>query len=242
MILILLILLICNQIFCKNLTIIAASKHENVVWLNKFKDNYDVRIYRPNEIGYKYTTLYEKGFEVVMYLKYIIDNYHNLSDYNIFIHAHLTSWHSRNMSQIIPRLNNASYHNLNIDYFQKINIQNSKDYKNIIDELTTIVYNKTIPYVNGYCCAQFIVSKENIQKHKLNIYRQLDFWLYSTKQHNHYSSRAFEYLWSYILGGAYDLEPYENGLCSIINCTESELKDKNMNFKLKFSNNVWYSK
>ena len=35
-----------------------------------------------------------KGHEVMIYLSYIIDNYDNLSDVNIFMHSHRYSWHN----------------------------------------------------------------------------------------------------------------------------------------------------
>ncbi|KAK3077964.1 hypothetical protein LTS18_008796, partial [Coniosporium uncinatum] len=38
-----------------------------------------------------------KGHEVMVYLSYIIDNYENLPDINIFLHAHRFSWHNNEL-------------------------------------------------------------------------------------------------------------------------------------------------
>lgn len=247
-----LLLIISISVNAKNITIIAASKREDVNWLHELKhkldnlndnNNYDIKIYRPNEPNYIYTTEYEKGFEACMYLKYIIDYYDNLSDYNLFIHAHRSSWHSRDMLNYIPRIDwyRLTYHNINVDHFQKIELHKNDNIVNLMKLITEKVYKEIPPFVNGYCCAQFIVTKELILRHKKEIYEDLNTLLRENHLQNHQSSRSFEYLWGYIFTHIHDMEAYDNGLCSFINCTENEYKDKNINFKL-LGYQVWNKK
>jgi hypothetical protein len=51
----------------------------------------------------------DSSAEVMVYLSYIIENYHNLADVNIFIHAHRYAWHNNELLgydsvQVISRL------------------------------------------------------------------------------------------------------------------------------------------
>lgn len=239
-----LILLLIKSIICLTVDIIAASKHENVQWLHDMMkilpNEYNLKIYRPNEIGYQYTTNYEKGFEACMYLRYIIDNYNELPDYIIFIHAHKSSWHIKDMSKIIPRINynNLTYKNLNYDNFEKVYLQ-----KNYIDNIYLQLLKKKFEYIDTYCCGQFIVNRDIVLRNDINTYKYFNTWLENTNYENFYTGRAFEYIWFYIFHGYENDTPYSHGLCSIINCTDSELNDKNFNFNLKYEpNKLYYTK
>lgn len=236
--LIFLLLLLLFNVKAEEMNIIVASKYEDTSWLSHFNN---AKIYRPNQAGYQYTTHHDKGFESGMYLKYIIDHYDNLTEYNLFIHGHRQSWHVRDMIYIIPRinLNNTLFKNINIDYYQNVHISEATDlrYKSMFIEIFKILNEEIIPYNHGYCCAQFIVHRDLILRHPKSVYIKLDEWIKNYPEENYFISRAFEYLWSYIFTGEYSIPTYENGLCSIIKCTENELKDKNKNFKLIKTNN-----
>lgn len=235
-----LLFLIFYDVFCENITIIAASKNENVTWLHEMMrtlpEGHDLKIYRPNEPNYKYTTKYEKGFETCMYLRYIIDYYYELPDYMIFIHAHESSWHMKDMKMTIPRINynNLTYKNLNYIFFQRVSILSEHKYVlyNIYPELFP---NRKIQYIDTYCCAQFVVNKNLVLRNRLEFYIYLDNWLMDTNHTNYYSSRAIEYMWFYIFNGYENDTPYPNALCSIIQCTKTELQNKNYNFMLKYN-------
>jgi hypothetical protein len=102
-------------------TIVVASKHEDTSWVNNHLNQYNIVIYKPNDANQKYTSTYDKGYEVCMYLTYILDHYDKLSPHTIFLHGHQSSWHGRDMTTIIPRLkwSDIEYANLNVDYFQQ---------------------------------------------------------------------------------------------------------------------------
>lgn len=56
------------------------------------------------------------------------------------------------------------------------------------------------PYINGYCCAQFVVSRNRILVHPRSFYESLDFKLQKTQLPNYRSSRVLEYMWLIIFG------------------------------------------
>ena len=68
-----------------------------------------------------------KGSESSSFLQYIIQNYDNLSNYTVFIHAHRTSWHI--VENIDEKINNMifdkDYYNIN-DKVNKQKIYNKK--------------------------------------------------------------------------------------------------------------------
>jgi len=168
-------------------------------------------------------SLYEKGFEACQYLAYIINNYHNLSDYTIFIHAHSQSWHFHGqMYDLIPRLDYSKleFANLNFDCYQKVVFD--QRYVKLIESL----YNKSIPSISHYCCAQFVVTRDRILRNSLETYQAYDYWLQTIKEENHYTSRVFEYIWHMIFGNSQYEEPYKNGVCDLIDCNPEELKQK----------------
>jgi hypothetical protein len=220
---ILLCFILVYGINTQSVTIVVASKHENLDWIHKYLKGYDVKIYRADSNITGYYSLYEKGFEACQYLAYIINNYHNLSDYTIFIHAHSQSWHFRGqMYDLIPRLDYSKleFANLNYECYQKVVFD--QRYNRLIESL----YNKSIPSISHYCCAQFVVTRDRILRNSLETYQAYDYWLQTIKEENHYTSRVFEYTYHMIFGNSQYEEPYKNGVCDLIDCNPEELKQK----------------
>lgn len=73
----------------KTVHIVLAHCHEDLSYVNNFKYNYTI-ISRQGIPRYQCPNI---GNEGSVYLEYIINNYNNLSDYTIFIHAHRNHWH-----------------------------------------------------------------------------------------------------------------------------------------------------
>lgn len=171
-----------------------------------------------------------------------------LSDYSIFLHAHRFSWHARPMDNIIKRINynkittivdnkRFAYANLNVDFFQQNTIKSEwilsaykSHFLDILGEIDSL---------EGYCCAQFIVSKDTIHRRSLKFYKQLDTILKTSPLPNDIIGRLFEYIWHVIFGYNPQATPYTHGLCSIIDCTDNLLRD---DFSLVPCGEMYYCK
>ncbi|KAL9621282.1 MAG: hypothetical protein Q9160_004303 [Pyrenula sp. 1 TL-2023] len=86
--------------------VIARTSSEDVRWLYdelSREQNLTLAVYTvDNDNGNNgapnmYTVPANKGHEVMPYLTYIIDHYHNLSDVTLFMHAHRYSWHNNDL-------------------------------------------------------------------------------------------------------------------------------------------------
>lgn len=89
-------------------------------WLDKYRSqNIEINAYNIYNISANATRVIgipmNKGREAMVYLTYIIDNYENLSDGNLFVHGHLESWHQKSkLNGLIEHLkwDHDSYANL----------------------------------------------------------------------------------------------------------------------------------
>jgi hypothetical protein len=88
--------------------IVVAHYSENLDWLSNLKYPYTVI----SRKGIPRETPPNRGNEASAYLEWIINNYHNLPDICIFIHAHRSDWHHR--ENIDDKINGLSF---NADYF-----------------------------------------------------------------------------------------------------------------------------
>lgn len=74
--------------------IIAKTKHENVNWILEKMPEQQTAVYVADDPSAPLHPPKNKGHEVMVYLSWIIDNYDNLPDVAIFMHAHQLSWHN----------------------------------------------------------------------------------------------------------------------------------------------------
>ena len=134
-----------------------------------------------------------KGQEVTMYIKYIIDNYYNLPDKILFLHGHKMSYHQDHTSDYI--IKNVNWE-LN-DYFSvgrrghytelTSSSQTSEGSFNWLKDNWYIFQNKLEFPTDGlffYPNGQFVVSRECITQYEQS------FWFIT--------SIIFEYVWHYI--------------------------------------------
>ena len=92
--------------------IVPKTKGDDVEWIaENFGDapNFRSFIYSVDDSRADLHTPRNKGHEVMVYLSFIIDNYSDLSDVNIFLHSHQFSWHNNDLLdndivQMITRL------------------------------------------------------------------------------------------------------------------------------------------
>ncbi|QDS71106.1 hypothetical protein FKW77_009253 [Venturia effusa] len=163
-----------------------------------------------------------KGNEAMVYLSYIIDHYDNLSDTNIFIHAHRWAWHNNDLfnadtAMMIRHLSNdrvarEGYMNLRCMFYPgcpawmhlntKKEVEEKKEEMLIAKSWKKLFPNHPMPDILGQpCCSQFAVSRERIRAIPLSEYTRLRNWLIKTRLSNDISGRVFEYLWQYLWTG-----------------------------------------
>ncbi|KAL5344567.1 hypothetical protein ACLOAV_010551 [Pseudogymnoascus australis] len=172
-----------------------------------------------------------KGNEVMIYLTYIIDNYDNLADVNIFIHAHRFAWHNDELldsdsAQMVGRLSaervqREGYMNLRCHWYPgcpdwmhpgttELDV-NKQEEQVLAQSWSELFPMDSIPTVLAQpCCAQFALSRERIRalpKARYVFYRD---WMLRTPLRNHISGRVWEYVWHYLFTGQNIMCPEEH--------------------------------
>ena len=173
-----------------------------------------------------------KGHEAMVYLTYIIDHYDNLTDTNIFVHAHRYTWHNNDLldsdtSKMIIHLSDAhvqrlGYFNLRcheepgcpdwlhldrpdseLDTFRKME---EKSFS--LDVWHQLHPGVTPPHaISQPCCAQFAVSKDRIRQNPKSEYIRYRDWILSTSLEDIYSGRVMEYSWQTLFTGEAEVCP-----------------------------------
>jgi Protein of unknown function (DUF3431) len=73
---------------------------EDVLWIAEnlgASEHFKAAIYTVDGMNAELHPPKNKGHEAMVYLTYIIDNYHSLSDINIFMHSHRFAWHNNEL-------------------------------------------------------------------------------------------------------------------------------------------------
>lgn len=155
-----------------------------------------------------------RGREATAYLKFIVDNYDNLPKHVAFIHGHETAWHQRSKVDLIKNIEECAlyqqygYVSLNNTYiYDNRELHENKTMQRlqrVWDELFAPYLNRPPPsYVLHDCCAQFIVSRENILRLPRAAYAHWYKYImfddpYDDEGHN--IGLLFEYMWHIIFG------------------------------------------
>ncbi|RMD39388.1 hypothetical protein DV735_g5737, partial [Chaetothyriales sp. CBS 134920] len=208
-----------GSVYTKNL-VIAKTIEENVDWVHdEALDAVRRMVYVVDDPRAPLTVPKNKGHEVMVYLTYIIDNYHNLPDISIFMHAHRYAWHDNDLLnndglEMVKRLSSErvtreGYMNLRCHWepgcpdwmhpgtvVQDIN----KEEETVIAQAWAELFpEKPIPALLAQpCCAQFALSRERIQAWELERYTFWREWLLRTPMTDKISGRVWEYLWQVV--------------------------------------------
>jgi hypothetical protein len=187
------------------INIVVSRYRKNVNWIYKIKNINKIIIYDKEKPSNPYNIPVNKGNEASVYLKYIIDNYENLTDYTFFIHDEEYSWH--HSGSIINKFNES--------------VMSGKLYYNINDKcilgsiIANIWYNDILiwyeKYIEKYIpltslpdkdwtqghrgSAQFLVHKSIITKLPKEFYNDLYNWIITTTMPNAKSGRFLEWTW-----------------------------------------------
>ncbi|EXJ71512.1 uncharacterized protein A1O5_05320 [Cladophialophora psammophila CBS 110553] len=165
-----------------------------------------------------------KGREAMAYLTFIIDHYHVLPSYMVFVHPHLRGWpeawhtDSDDHDQInyirslrLEYLEQHGYANMRCIHDPgcpaEIQVDRQEDHRtaqHAMREAWPYMFggNSTeIPKVIAQpCCSQFAISKTQALKRSKADYEHYRQWLLDTPLDDATSGRVFEYLWHVIFG------------------------------------------
>jgi len=189
----------------KNIKLIIHHFNEDLNWINYLDHSYDYVVYSRNlpDSDKVININHDKGVESCGYLQFIIDNYDNLPENMIFLHAHRESWHQDGyVDVLIKKLDwNKYYFNINnFDILPLVKgdqevVQNQfyhrtwsqceyrKSYKLWVEDVWSDLFAGQIEMperIEGKCGAQFLVKKEIVRKYSKEFYQRLLNWLLTT--------------------------------------------------------------
>ncbi|KAH6681975.1 hypothetical protein B0J14DRAFT_469329 [Halenospora varia] len=214
--------------------VVPKTKGEEVDWIAEHfggDEHIDYAVYVVDDPTAPFHPPKNKGHEVMVYLSYIIDHYYNLSDVNIFMHAHQHAWHNDDLLgqdavEMISRLSaervtREGYMNMRCHWGpgcpawmhpgtveEDINKQEETVLAQSWSELFPL---DPIPNVLAQpCCAQFAISKERIRSMPITRYTFYRDWLLRTTLSDYISGRVWEYVWQFLFTGNHVVCPKEH--------------------------------
>jgi hypothetical protein len=216
--------------------VIASKSEEDTKWLTHLENdpNLSTAIYVVDDPNARLTVPKNKGHEVMVYLTYIIDNYDQLSDVTIFMHAHQVTWHNNDLlfSDAVEMIQRLSSQKVTRDGYMNMrchldpgcpdhihpSITNDDNGGNIPEALVIgrawleLFPDAKAPpkALSQPCCAQFALSKARIQNLPLARYIMFRKWLLDTDLEDRLSGRVWEYVWQYIFAGVEEFCPIES--------------------------------
>ncbi|KAF2709793.1 hypothetical protein K504DRAFT_379791 [Pleomassaria siparia CBS 279.74] len=205
-----------------SILVIAKTKDEDIGWMDGEIPNQPKAVYVADDPTAPLHPPKNKGHEVMIYLSWIIDNYDNLPDVAIFMHAHQYTWHNddilgNNAGELIKRLSRQrvwreGFVNMRCSWypgcpdwmhpgeteenvFKQEEVLLAKSWSELfpLDEVPAVLAQP--------CCAQMALSRERIQAKPLTQYVWYRDWLFSTKLPDFLSGRIWEYIWQFVFTG-----------------------------------------
>ncbi|KAI1097871.1 hypothetical protein F4804DRAFT_338771 [Jackrogersella minutella] len=208
--------------------VVASTKREDASWIYRHFAHWNPQVYIADDRYALLRVPKNKGREAMVYLTYIIDNYDNLPDTAIFIHASRFQWHNDDPNyDTIPTLRNlrlpyvreAGYVNLRCtwvvgcpaeirpfedeDAAQRANGERKQPsaktiFRQAFEQLLPEV--PVPPLVAVSCCSQFAVAGPTIRRHPKERYVRFRDWLLDTPLDDSLSGRVMEFSWHIIFG------------------------------------------
>ena len=193
--------------------LVVAHYNEDLDWLNLFiGEQIPYIVYtRSNNSLARHSIGINKGREPVVYLRYIVDHYSNLPSLIAFVHAHRTSWHQKDPSNIVVALralqwDKYTYMPLTSSITQTTFEPLAEDQQAKVNfELWQAVLEKELgsPPDDGIkapCCATFVVKREAILAHPKIFYSNIMDYILATSHSDLLTGRTLEYTWHLIFG------------------------------------------
>ncbi|KAH4994715.1 hypothetical protein HBI40_004610 [Parastagonospora nodorum] len=205
-----------------SLLVIAKTKEENIDWMDEALPDQPKAVYVADDPKAPLHPPKNKGHEVMVYLTWIIDNYDNLPDVTMFMHAHQLTWHNDDLlgndaAQLVTRLSRQrvwreGFVNMRCSWypgcpdwmhpgeseenaFKPEEVLLAKSWSELfpLDEVPSVLAQP--------CCAQFALSRERIQAKPYAQYVWYRDWLFNTKLPDSMSGRIWEYVWQFVFTG-----------------------------------------
>ena len=186
-------------------------------FVNQIKSKYDVVIYDKSRSieseDFDVVHMQNIGREAYAYIKYIIDNYENLSDFNIFIQDDIDN-HVHNKNDFIKFCDDHIKNGKDFGLYPcryrkggsgpiiKRTIKNGINCRGMKElpardsvKLFCEKFNISLPDIySTWTCAHFIVSRKRILKHKKEFYSSILDWLPSHNKNDF----ILEHVWHLI--------------------------------------------
>jgi len=203
-------------------TIVASSvKGDDISWMHEFLPDWEPNVYVMNDPTANLTVAQNKGNEAAAYLTYLIDNYNNLPDIMVFIHALRYQWHNEDpMYDHVPVLQNLSLSHVTKQGYVNLRCtwdvgcpqsirpvgDDAPDYEPHwpfvnLHKSWSVTFKELFPgsplpaAVGAPCCSQFALTKETVHMRSLEDYERYRRWLWSTDMDSMISGRVMEYMW-----------------------------------------------
>ncbi|KAJ9494809.1 hypothetical protein H2202_009710 [Exophiala xenobiotica] len=202
--------------------VVASITREDTSWILRELSDINHAIYIADDPTARLHPVANKGRESMVYLTYIIDHYHNLSDTTIFTHSTQDAWHNNDLfdfdlSRMVRAVSNEHVHRVGFfnlrchhesgcpDHIQLF----AKDHHDKIEEgvfaeVWADLHGPDVPIppvLAAACCSQFAVSRERLQSIPLARWEKYRQWLLDTPLTDEISGRIWEFTWHYILTG-----------------------------------------
>lgn len=202
--------------------VIAKTKREDVRWMERELGDQEKAIYIADDPTAPLHPPKNKGHEVMVYLSWIIDNYDNLPDVSIFMHAHQYTWHNddllgHNAADMIkklsrPRVWREGFVNMRCNWYPGCPdwMHPGETERNAFKQEETLLAKSwselfpldPVPNILAQpCCAQFALSRERIHAKPYAQYLWYRNWLFSTTLADSMSGRIWEYVWQFVFTG-----------------------------------------
>ena len=215
------------------INVIVSRYHKDTEWTNRLSSatTHKVNVYvydkAEPDVDYKndkFIIPKNKGYEVSSYLKYIIDFYDNLPDWNFFTHDDEFAWH--HSGSIVDKFKEAiskfeegkEFYNINdnsVFWAMETSVDQWKVpllefYSNYINEIIPLHHIPHGDWMFGYHgSAQFMVHAKRIRTYTKEYYKSLYKFVMDTTYHDYGVARFFEYTWHVL----WDI--YHDGFMSI---------------------------
>ncbi|KAF2087721.1 hypothetical protein K490DRAFT_41621 [Saccharata proteae CBS 121410] len=206
-----------------NMTLVVPrTSSEDTDWMHEYLPDFHKAIYTADDPTAPLHPPKNKGHEVMIYLTWIIENYHTLPDVAVFMHAHRYAWHNNELLdydavQMLLRLSphrvtRTGYMPLRCHWDpgcpdwmhpgEVIDDVNKQEQKLLAKAWSELFPLDPIPETLAQpCCSQFALSRERIRAiplHRFTAYRD---WLLRTTLSDYFSGRIWEYLWQWVFTG-----------------------------------------
>jgi hypothetical protein len=188
----------------RKIDLVVSRYKKPVDFIHRIKGINKIFIYDKEEPRNPYNIPVNKGNEASVYLKYIVDNYDNLSDFTFFIHDEEYAWH--HTGSIVDKfeeavISNKQYYNIN-DKCILLSFKETRIHDLYLEWYDCFV-EKYIPitslpkeFLLGYRgSAQFLVHESIIRKLPKKFYEDLYTWIITTNLQNEFSGRFLEWSW-----------------------------------------------